>query len=82
MPNEIALAFEVLAGQVQFDDFVSLTAKPLHVERHFPLAGSRAHLARDNELPNFFVASHEDLVGGKNHIFEIFDGVNGFHLQP
>src|SRR5438128_2900322 len=24
-----------------------------------------------------FVGHHEDLVGGKNHIFEIFDGVNG-----
>src|ERR1700758_3088426 len=80
MPKKVAMAFEILSHKVQFYYFVSPLAEPLHIERHFSMARRMAHSAGDDEFTNFVVASDEDLVGRENHVFEIFDRVDGFHF--
>ena len=59
-----------------------MRAKPFCIVRNFTLARGKAHLAWNNKLPYFLVLSNEDLIGGEDHIFEVFHRLDAFHLQP
>ncbi len=37
MPEQVAVAFQIVTGEVEFDDLEIVLAAPVEVKRHFPL---------------------------------------------
>jgi hypothetical protein len=74
------VAFEIVAGIVEFDDFVVSREAPVGIKRHFALARWVHHAAGHHKfsMPGFL--ADEYLIGGENHIFEARYWIDGFDL--
>jgi hypothetical protein len=80
MPEQVAMPFEVVSAKVYFNNLEATLAKPVHIEWNFALSRSVHHAAGHDKLSYSFMKSHKDLVGGEHHVFEGWDGVDGFYV--
>src|SRR5579859_7928667 len=80
MPKQIAMPFEVVFPKVNFNDAISLRAKPLCVERHFVLARFVDHAAGNHELSVSVFLADENLICSEDHVLKIFDGCDSFNF--
>src|SRR5437660_1087340 len=78
MPEQIAVAFEIVVAVVEFDQFVAVRTAPGRIKRHFALTRWIHHAAGHGEFAVTTFLADENLIGGEDHIFEAFDWVDGF----
>src|SRR5215470_1273066 len=81
MPDQVAMSFQKLVFQIQFKNPISVLRKPFHIKRNLSLARRITHPAWDNEFPTLSVIADEDLVGRKDHIFEVSYRINSFDRE-
>ena len=80
MPEQIAVAFEVVAAEVEVNDFVAALAVPVHEKGNFALAGGMAHVTGDSEFAYARMVPDEALIGGEDHVLEAGGGIDSFDL--
>jgi hypothetical protein len=80
MPKEVAMTFEVVGAEVDFDELETTLEVPVHVERYLALPGRMHHAAGHDKFAQFFMKADKNLIGGKDHVFEARGGSDGLDL--
>jgi len=78
MPEKVAVAFEKIFAEIDFDHAIIVRATPVFVESDFALTGWVDHATGNDKFPISGLFAGEDLVGGEDHVLETFDGIDGF----
>jgi len=74
------VALEIVFSEIDFDDAIAVGATPLSEEGDLALAGRVDHVTGDHKSSVSCLLSNKNLVGGEDHVFESFHGIDRFDL--
>ena len=80
MPEQIAVAFEVVRAVVEIDDAKISIAELVHVIRHFALTRCVHHAAGNYKFSVSTFLARENLIGSEDHVFEALHWLDGCNL--
>ena len=80
MPEQVAVSFEIVVAVIEFDDAIVSRAEPVSKKGHFAMTGGINHAAGYHKFSVSIFCADENLIGGEDHVFETFHGIDGFDL--
>ena len=73
------MALKKIFAEVDMDNAIIAGATPDFIEGNFALARRIDHAAGDDKFSVSGFFASEELVRGKDHVLETFDGIDGFN---